>query len=199
MKLRLAAAVSAVLAVAVAAGAIWPTSGAVGQASADEPAEPDIEIDDLDASGWRAEANAGHWQDAAIALDAAGPDAIADDPGDLILAADTLRLAGRAREALPLLARVIEDHGDDPRAPAAAFTLGRAQLARRQPAAAARTFATARALAPDGPLAEDALAREVEAWVSAGETDKARTRAARYLELYPRGARVAAITAVAVR
>jgi hypothetical protein len=56
----------------------------------------------------------------------------------------------------------------DPRAPLAAFTLGRVllrELARPREAAAA--FAQARALAPRGPFVEDALAREVEAWLQA--------------------------------
>ena len=56
-----------------------------------------------------------------------------------------------------------------PAGAAAAFSLGRVLLGElRRPAEAAQAFARARKLAPDGPLAEDALAREVEAWARAG-------------------------------
>jgi RNA polymerase sigma factor (sigma-70 family) len=44
-------------------------------------------------------------------------------------------------------------------------------------------------LAPDGPLAEDALAREVEAWSRCGEVEIARARATTYSQRYPRGRR----------
>jgi len=58
-----------------------------------------------------------------------------------------------------------------------------------RPGDAAAAFARARALAPAGPLAEDALAREAEALVQAGARSDARARAAEYLRLYPRGRR----------
>ncbi len=192
---RRAGGVLAVVVVAAIAGAVWPSSGAVPPAEAgDRPApEVEIEVDPPDPTGWRAEARAGRWLDAVVALDAAGLDTVADRADDLILAADALRLGGRPRDALPLLHRVVDAHADDPRAPAAAFTLGRALLAQGAAAAAARTFAAARALAPDGPLAEDALAREIEAWSAAGEVERARLRAGRYVELYPDGARAATI------
>jgi transmembrane sensor len=54
-------------------------------------------------------------------------------------------------------------------------------------------FAGAGKMWPDGPFAEDALAREVEAWSRAGETAQAHARAQDYLRLYPRGARVDAV------
>ena len=73
----------------------------------------------------------------------------------------------------------------------AAFTLGRLKLEELgKPSEAARAFEEARRLAPKGPLAEDALAREVEAWVKAGEADKASAAATEYKKRYPRGVRL---------
>ncbi|HEY4187993.1 MAG TPA: FecR family protein [Polyangia bacterium] len=115
----------------------------------------------------------------------------------LLAAADEARLAGRAREGAALLRRLLDDHRSDPRAPFAAFTLGRVLLMElAQPGAAAAAFAEARALAPAGPLAEDALAREAEAWAKAGDRERARARAREYLRLHPDGRRVEAMRAL---
>lgn len=112
--------------------------------------------------------------------------------GTLLAAADRARLAGRFEEGAALLRRLVRDYPADQRAPLAAFSLGRLLLGELgRPAEAARAFARARALAPDGPLAEDALAREVEAWVRAKEHDRARARAAEYFRAYPGGRRAA--------
>ncbi|MEO7092617.1 MAG: hypothetical protein ABI175_05150, partial [Polyangiales bacterium] len=82
----------------------------------------------------------------------------------------------------------------DPRAPLAAFTLGRVLLEELgQPGQAAEAFAKARALGGAGPLAEDALAREVEAWWRAGATDKAHERAEEYVKVYPKGLRIRSV------
>ena len=76
----------------------------------------------------------------------------------------------------------------DPRAPLAAFTLGRLQLDQlAQPRAAAAAFAQARALDPSGPLAEDALARQVIATALAGDKDEATRLATDYVALFPNG------------
>src|SRR2546430_2117926 len=81
-----------------------------------------------------------------------------------------------------------------PRAPLAAFSLGRVHLEKvGAPRDAAQAFARARELAPDGPLAEGALAREVEAWARAGETEVARQRALSYARRYPGGRRARAV------
>ena len=89
--------------------------------------------------------------------------------GELLADADRARLAGRFEDGASLLQRLIREHPGDQRAPLAAFSLGRILLGElRRPAEAAQAFARVRTLAPDGPLAEDALAREVEAWARAG-------------------------------
>ena len=108
----------------------------------------------------------------------------------LLAAADTARSAGRRSESVALLRRLLSEHRDDARAPLAAFTLGRILLMElAQPGEAALAFAEVRALAPAGPFAEDALAREAEAWNRAGDPGRAAERAREYLRLYPYGRR----------
>jgi transmembrane sensor len=140
---------------------------------------------------WRAAAEQGDFDKAYEELSRSGPQAVRDVPAELLLAADVARLSHHPADAVAPLERVVRDHARDPRAPLAAFTLGRVlldELGRPQPAAAA--FATARSLASDGPLAPDALAREVEAWSRAGDMLHARQRADEYLQRYPKGARI---------
>jgi transmembrane sensor len=121
----------------------------------------------------------------------AGRDESADD---LLAAADAARTAGRPEEGATLLRRLLKQHGDDPRAPLAAFTLGRVLLMElARPREAATMFADVRARAPEGPFAEDALAREVEAWSKASEPERARALAQEYLRLYPHGSRARAV------
>lgn len=113
----------------------------------------------------------------------------------LLAEADAARVDGRVADAVVLLRQAIDRHRSDRRAPLAAFTLGRVllmELARPREAAAA--FAQARALAPQGAFAEDALAREVEAWAKAGERVQARGRADEYRRLYPTGRRAATVS-----
>jgi transmembrane sensor len=117
-----------------------------------------------------------------------------DTMEDLLLAGDVARLSGHAGAAVAPLSRAVALHPQDPRAPLAAFSLGRVHLEKLgAPRDAAQAFARARELAPDGPLAEDALAREVEAWSRAGEAELARQRAVSYARRYPDGRRARAV------
>jgi transmembrane sensor len=134
----------------------------------------------------------------ADAIDPATPVARARSPRqqveDLMRAADTARAGRHPSAALKPLDRVVREFPRDSRAPLAAFTRGRVLLDDLdQPARAAKAFRKARDLAPNGPLAEDALAREAEAWARAGKTDRARDRAQKYLDKYPEGHRVPAV------
>ncbi len=115
-----------------------------------------------------------------------------DEPEELLLAADAARRSGRPEEAILPLERLVQRHGADPRAPLAAFTLGKVWLAAGRPADAATAFAAARSLRPDGPLVEEALGRELEAWESAQRPGLARDRSREYLQRYPDGTRAAA-------
>jgi transmembrane sensor len=116
------------------------------------------------------------------------------DPDDLMLAADVARQAGRPERAVPFLERVVKEHPTEVSGQLAGFSLGKVYLDNLdQPALAAHSFAAVRAMAPAGGLAQDALAREVEAWARAGETAKARDGALEYARLYPHGRRLAAV------
>ena len=140
---------------------------------------------------WRAEAREGHFAEAWAQLAEGSKRDEPRDPEELLLAADAARLSGHAIEAVPLLERLANAHPGDRRAPLAAFTLGRVLLDLGRPVEAANAFALARALAPLGPLAADALAREAEAWQNAGDTTRAAERAGAYLRDHPHGERAA--------
>ena len=157
-----------------------------------EPDGPHNRSARRDRGTWRKLASRGDHDAAYEALRAGAR--VRDRAADLLLAADVYRTTGHARDAVAPLRRVVSRHARDPRAPLAAFTLGRVLLDDLgRPAQAARAFARSRALSERGPLAEDALAREVEAWSRAGDARRARDRATRYRERYPDGHRIKAV------
>jgi len=113
---------------------------------------------------------------------------------DLLLAADVARMSGHASASLPYLERALVLYPTDARAAVAAFTLGRVLLNDLEnPARAATAFSRARAAAPTGPLAEDALAREVEARFRAGDKERARALAEEDVKTWPEGRRQRAV------
>lgn len=143
---------------------------------------------------WRTLAQDGDYRGAFERMTEHGPNAVRDEPGDLLFAADVARLSGHPDLAVKKLERVLRAHASDSRAPLAAFTLGRTLLdSLGRPREAAETFAKARMLAPGGALSQDALAREVESWSRAGESGLARARALEYVERYPNGRREKAV------
>jgi transmembrane sensor len=142
---------------------------------------------------WQQLAQDGDYDKAWEALERT-PTALRDDPAELLLAADVARLSHHPEGALSPLSQVLDRHPDDPRAPLAAFTLGRVLLEELgRPREAAAAFARVRALSSTSPLAEDALAREVEAWSRAGDTAQARRLAQDFVRLYPAGQRLRAV------
>jgi len=144
-------------------------------------------------SSWRPLAERGQYEEARRALRKAGPGAVRNETPDLLLAADAARLSGHPAEAVPFLERVLHGHTRDPRSGLAAFTLGRVLLDELgRPNEAADAFARARSFG--GPLAEDALAREVEAASRAGDVTRSRELALAYQRLYPNGRRTKAVT-----
>jgi transmembrane sensor len=145
------------------------------------------------ARGWREHAEDGDFGRAYELLQHA-EQPVADDVQELLLAADAARLSGHPAQAEPFLRRVMERHASDPRASLAAFTLGGVlmnQLGRPREAEAA--YARARALSLSDALAQDAVARQVEAAHRAGDTTRARKLALQYLDRYPNGRRVNAV------
>lgn len=104
----------------------------------------------------------------------------------LLTAGDRAQLLGHPRQALGFYDQILRENPGDPRAPEAAFIAGRLLLhALDRPRLAAERFAQARRLAPHGPMAEDALAQEIESWARAGQTARARARAEEFRALYP--------------
>jgi transmembrane sensor len=116
---------------------------------------------------------------------------VSDDVQELLLAADAARLSGHPAQAVPFLRRVTEQHPRDPRASLAAFTLGGVLLHQlNEPEEAEAAYARARSLALSPALAQDALARQVEAAQRAGNSARMRALAREYLRRYPEGRRV---------
>lgn len=112
----------------------------------------------------------------------------ADDPANLLLAADVARRSRRPQAAVAPLRRLLERYPKDPRAPSAAFTLGWVLLTDLgRPREAAAAFAEAERIAPRGALAEDAAARVAEAWQKAGNLRRAAEAARHYEQMYPAG------------
>jgi transmembrane sensor len=117
----------------------------------------------------------------------------------LLAEVDTARASGHPTVAVELLREILRDYPNDPRAPLAAFTLGRVLLNELgRPREAAAAFEQVRKKAPAGQFAEDALAREVEAWARASEPGRARSLATVYLERYPSGRHARRVKALAL-
>lgn len=146
-------------------------------------------------SSWKKLAHAGEFARAFASMqDEKTP--LRDDPEELLLAADAARFSGHATDAAPILSRLVDKFPSDSRAGLAAFTLGRVLLDDLgRPEEAARAFATA--YARGGPLAEDALAREAEAYARAGNRSAAKNAAARYVSTYPGGSRSVSMRKIA--
>lgn len=141
-----------------------------------------------EANGWRKLAGRRAYGEAYKAIVATSGKAVRDEPGDLMLAADVARLSRHPAEATRYLSRVANGFPRDQRAPLAAFTLGRVLMEDLgQPGRAADAFRRYQQIAPRGPLFSDALAREADAAQRAGQHDRARQLAARYLEQFPSG------------
>jgi len=168
-------------------------STTVEEAGALETSTSDASASGSRPAGWRGLAERGEFDEAYEALNSRGGQ-VGGDMESLLLAADASRLSGHPGQAARYLRRALDGHPNDPRAGVAAFTLGRVLLNQMgQPRQAAQAFRRARSLAPRGALAEDALAREVEALSRGGAQGAAARRASEYLELYPSGRRAGAV------
>lgn len=171
----------------------WPGGGAEVEAGQSGWFPPVTGVPTAPHTDWRRLARR---QDFAAALSVLERERVEvrDEPGDLLLAADSARLGGKPAKAVPYLQTVVRRHPADARAPAAAFTLGRLLLDTLDaPHKAALSFEQAQRLAPQGPLAEDALFRQTEAWLRAGDTQRAKQTAAEYEKVYPMGRKLAAL------
>lgn len=170
-------------------------SASAGPSPAAEPATPGPAA----APSWQQLAHEGQFERAYERSfgSAARPSDPKLSPVELLLLADVARLSHHPADAVAPLERLLRTNLTDPRAPLAAFTLGRVLLDDLgRPREAADAFARAQNLdvqGTDGPMAQDALAREVEAWSRAGEPQRARERALEYVRRYPTGRRLRSV------
>lgn len=138
-------------------------------------------------NAWRALAESGRYDDAWRALEPVSARSI-DTVNDLLLASDVARLSGHPEQASGCLREVLRAHEEDPRAAMAAFTLGRVLIDELgRPREAAEAFARVATLDRSQTFAEDALARQVEAWSRAGDSARARAAGEEYLRRFPDG------------
>ncbi len=143
---------------------------------------------------WREHAQAGRYDKAYSELSSTGQSKVRGTIDDLLLAADAARLTGHPLAASQYLQKVVMGFSDDPRASLAAFTQGNLLLRQlNQPSKAAMVFAKAGRLSGSEVLAQDALAREVEAWKKAGKDGEAKRAAERFVKMYPKGRRLRAV------
>jgi len=167
------------------------------QAPPEESVTPNPVKASAPSGAWRQLARVGRY-DAAFKALQRDLTQMSDVPNDLLLAADVARLSHHPEQAVAPLNRVVTHFARDDRAAPASFLLGRVLLENLGRAAdAARAFAQTRNLSPNGPLAEDALGREVEALRRAGLSAEASARAREYVNRYPAGARIHEITPLA--
>ena len=111
---------------------------------------------------------------------------------ELFRQADDARAAGNLGEGIRLLQQLIAKHPKDSRVTLATFTIGRLELQRGNAEKAAVAFESCGQALGGEALAEAALAR-----LRAGQAGAAQTLAARYLQLFPEGARAKEMTRLA--
>lgn len=109
----------------------------------------------------------------------------------LLERADAERRSGDLSAAANTLRELVGRYPGDRRAALAWFTLGKVERARGRATAAAKAFQTSFALAPDGAVAEDALAEEAVAWAAAENPTAARAAAELYSRRFPEGTHAA--------
>jgi transmembrane sensor len=177
------------------AGAVAPSrENPAPKSEADAPSVAPRTAPTHTGTDWRVLANRGEFGAAYRALHDKAKQVTRANFDDLLLAADVARRSGHAADSVPFLERALATHARETRSAVVAFTLGRVRLADLDdPAGASAAFAQARAAAPHGPLAEDALAREVEARFRSGDKARARALAEEYVKTWPSGSRIRAV------
>lgn len=146
------------------------------------PVDPTRNVVQLARAGQHAEAiaaaEANGWDDTLAAL--TGP--------ELLLLANAGRYAGRFELATAALETTRRRFAGTDAAATAAFELGRIAMdIRRQMRPAGDDFELYLRERPDGPLAREAMGRAIEARYGAGDQDRARELAKRYLAAWPEG------------
>jgi hypothetical protein len=139
---------------------------------------------------WQALARASKFREAFDAAKEVGFDGELDRASvqDLLLLGDAARLSGSAPYALRAYQRVRARAPGTSWAANAAFAMGRVSFDQMDAfREAARWFATYSIEQSDGPLAREALGRQMEALARAGDRAAASRTAAQYLRRYPDG------------
>jgi TolA-binding protein len=112
---------------------------------------------------------------------------------ELMTMAEVARFAGNPERAIQALSQVVDRYGGDPNAPLAAMMLGNLLSRSGDSAGAARAFALNRSLSPGGDFAEDALVREFDLALAAGDAELAARLFDQYAREFPGGPRVYAM------
>lgn len=134
-----------------------------------------------------------HDYHGAYAVLSQNPGVAGDSVQELLLAADVARLSAHPADAVPYLQSIVRNHPQDPRAPMAAFTLGRTLSGLGRAREALNMFGRVRSAWPKSSLAEDALIRQAEASAQLGDFAGAARFAAQYDREYPQGRRRAEV------
>lgn len=141
---------------------------------------------------WQLFAQQGEYEMALATLDAGGGfDAAVDEASaeQLMLLVDVARATGFRQRAVQALRRIISQHGSDPLAPLAAWSLGNMLENSGDREGAAQAFAAYRTLSPQGDFAQDALVREIRMAVEHGDAQLANDLVAQYDRAFPNGRR----------
>jgi transmembrane sensor len=139
---------------------------------------------------WQSLARANRFKEAFRRVNERGFDAelARADAEDLLLLGDVSRLSGNYGHALRAYEKVRSRAPGTERAANAAFAMGRVYFDQRDAyGEAARWFATYSSERSDGPLAREALGRQMEALSRAGDRAGADRAAEQYLRQYPKG------------
>jgi|GEM_PF-1276239 len=149
-------------------------------------------------SAWLSLAERGDFAGAFAQLDELGGfDAVVQSapPEELMTLVDVARYVGRQGRAIQALRVVTERHRSDPNAPLAAMMLGNLLSRAGDAAGAAEAFALNRRLSPGGDFAEDALVREFDMALSAGDLVLVEQLRSQYEQEFPDGSQLAEMRA----
>jgi hypothetical protein len=112
-------------------------------------------------------------------------------PEQLMILVNIAQAVGEPAQVVAALRRVVERYPRDPAAPQAAFMLGTVLEKAGDRAGAARAFEACRALSPQSEIAEDALARQIDAALEQGDLAEAHRLFGQYERDFPRSSRLA--------
>lgn len=143
---------------------------------------------------WQQAAAQGDFAQVATIVDAQGLERTLEaivDPETLIQLSDSLRIAGRYRQAVQALRYFNQRFSQDPRASQVAFSLGKLYLEQlRDPRQAAQVFEDLVEHGAPAGLIDDVYLRWIEALVKSGQKSKAKLVADDYIQKYPSGHRI---------